>query len=308
MAQKNSNGNEMVDIFNLSLDNIDLKNQEKGESLLYNPKPDNGKDGIYRSLVRFLPILKHPQTPYVRKFIYWLEDGNGQGTYYDSPSTVGEKCPVQDLFFKLRNSESVADKSASEKLKRKEVFYSLIQIIKDPFAPELEGKIKIFKFGTTIKQKIDQETKPEFEEGCVVWDVFEGKNFELTITKKSGFANYDNCKFQSSKTPLVVDGAKLVKSDEKSKKSLIDYLNSAPDVFQFEYKPWTDEQRAEILSLLKYYSGGGKTISNIVDQSSAFNERVEPRKIQKPAAQSKDADNEEGEEAELKAFLDNMNV
>ena len=142
------------DIFNVSVKDLDTG--ERPSSLgsdLYSPKPDQGQDGTYRSLIRFLPNIKNPRKPFVRKFVYWLEDRDGNGFYADSPSTVGDKCPVQDMFFKLRNSESAVDKKMSEGLKRREVFYALVQIVKDPQNRDLEGQVKVFKFGYKIKTK-----------------------------------------------------------------------------------------------------------------------------------------------------------
>ena len=98
------------DIFNISVSDLDTGEKPSQSSDLYSPKPDQGQDGTYRSLIRFLPNAKNPRKPYVRKFNYWLEDREGNGFYIDSPSTVGEKCPIQDAFFKLRNSESALDK------------------------------------------------------------------------------------------------------------------------------------------------------------------------------------------------------
>ena len=192
MAEK-----DIMKIFNLGIEDIDLHIKgSKKESVLYKPKADEGKDGVYKALIRFVPNPKNPQKSLIKKYVYWLTDSEGQGSYFDAPSTVGDKDPVQDLFFKLNKSESAADKKIAEVLKRKEVYYSLIQIIRDPQRPELEGKIKIFKFGQKLKVKIDEEANPQFDEPTQVYDLFEGKNLELTITKQNKFNNYDSSKFQ----------------------------------------------------------------------------------------------------------------
>ena len=84
-------GNEF-DIFSMSVDDLEVKETRQTGSDLYRPKPDNGKNGMYESLIRFLPNLKNPRKPYVRKYTYWLEDSDGKGFSVDSPSTIGEKC------------------------------------------------------------------------------------------------------------------------------------------------------------------------------------------------------------------------
>lgn len=252
------------DIFSVGVNDLDTGDRQgTGGSDLYSPKPDQGQDGTYRSLIRFLPNIKNPRKPYVRKFVYWLEDREGNGFYADSPSTVGEKCPVQDMFFKLRNSESAVDKKMSEGLKRREVFYALVQIVKDPQNRDLEGQIKVFKFGYKIKAKIDEELNPQFDEPTQIFDPFEGKNFELVLTKKGGYPNYDSCKFQGSKTAMTIKGEAVTNSDE-GRKAILEYLKDAPDLGNFDYKSWTDEQRTKIMNVLSQFSSPGSSIGTLM--------------------------------------------
>lgn len=257
-----------MDIFSMGVKDINLFKEEKKESVIYNPKADSGKDGVYRALIRFVANIKNPNKPIVRKFVYWLEDQDGNSAYYDSPTTVNEKCPVQDLFFALRKSESALDKKNSEKLKRREIFYSLVQIIKDPHDEKSEGKIKVFKYGWKIKQKIDEELEPQFDEATQIFDPFEGKNFELTITKQGGFNNYDSSKFQGKKTPMIIDG-QLVKPDAEGREKVLEYLKDSPDLDIFEYKPWDTETREKIMTLLQMYRSPGKAIGTITSRTSS---------------------------------------
>ncbi len=264
------------DIFNLSVNDLDTGDKQgTGGSDLYSPRPDQGQDGTYRSLIRFIPNIKNPRKPYVRKFVYWLEDREGNGFYADSPSTVGDKCPVQDMFFKLRNSESAVDKKMSEGLKRREVFYALVQIVKDPQNRDLEGQIKVFKFGYKIKAKIDEELNPQFDQPTQIFDPFEGKNFELLISKKGGYPNYDSCKFQGSKSAMSIDGETVSDTDE-GRKMILEYLKNAPDLGNFDYKPWNDEQRNKIMNVLSQFSSPGTSVGVITGSV--------PKTSSKPAA------------------------
>ena len=259
------------DIFNVSVDDLDTGEQKKTGSDLYTPKPDQGPDGVYRSLIRFLPNAKNPRKPFIRKFVYWLEDREGNGFYADSPSTIGDKCPVQDMFFKLRNSESAVDKKMSESLKRRENFYALVQIVKDPQNRDLEGQVKVYKFGWKIKTKIEEELNPQFDEPTQVFDPFEGKNFELVISKKGGFPNYDSSKFQGTKSPMVLAGEPVTNTDE-ARKGILEYLTGAPDLSNFEYNPWTDETRNKVMNVLSQFSSPGKSIEVVTetDHSTSF--------------------------------------
>ena len=267
------------DIFNVSVKDLDTGDRPASMgSDLYTPKPDQGQDGTYRSLIRFLPNIKNPRKPFVRKFVYWLEDRDGNGFYADSPSTVGDKCPVQDMFFKLRNSESAVDKKMSEGLKRREVFYALVQIVKDPQNRDLEGQVKVFKFGYKIKTKIDEELNPQFDEPTQVFDPFEGKNFELVISKKGGYPNYDSCKFHGNKSALELEGTAVTDSDE-SRKAILEFLNDSPDLGNFEYKPWNDEQRNKVMGVLSQFSSPGSSIETVTKAQP----KAQPKKTEAAA-------------------------
>jgi hypothetical protein len=274
------------DIFSVSVNDLDTGDRQgSGGSDLYSPRPDQGQDGTYRSLIRFLPNIKNPRKPYVRKFVYWLEDREGNGFYADSPSTVGEKCPVQDLFFKLRNSESAVDKKMSEGLKRREVFYALVQIVKDPQNRDLEGQIKVIKFGYKIKAKIDEELNPQFDEPTQIFDPFEGKNFELVISKKGGYPNYDSCKFQGSKSAMTIKGDAVSDTDE-GRKVILDYLKDAPDLGNFDYKSWNDEQRNKIMNVLSQFGSPGSSIGAITGSAP----KAAPKAAPKPQPKVEEAE------------------
>lgn len=251
------------DIFNLSVGDIDSyqKSESKGSDL-YKPTADQGKDGVYTSLVRFVPNPKNPQKSIIRKFVYWLEDSEGKGSYYDSPSTVGEKCPVQDLFFKLRNSDSAVDKKMAEKLKRREIYYSLIQIIKDPQNPEMEGSVKVFKYGYQIKQKIDEELNPQFDEPCQVFDLFEGKNFELKVTKSAGYNSFTASKFQGKRTAIAIKGA-FMENSKEDRTTIMEYLKDVPELDSFDFKPWDDSTRSNVERMLDNYRSPGTAIGRV---------------------------------------------
>jgi hypothetical protein len=271
------------DIFSVSVKDLDTGDRPQTTSDLYTPKPDQGSDGTYRSLIRFLPNVKNPRKPFVRKYVYWLEDRDGNGFYVDSPSTVGDKCSVQDMFFKLRNSESAVDKKMSEGLKRREVFYALVQIVKDPQNRDLEGQVKIMKFGYKIKTKIDEELNPQFDEPTQVFDPFEGKNFELVISKKGGYPNYDSCKFQGSKSAMTIN-EEAVTPDDAGRTAILDFIKDAPDLSNFDYRPWTDDQRNKVMGVLSQFSNPGSSIETVTRKQSA------PEPVKAEAAATKVAE------------------
>jgi len=290
-------------IFGLSVEDLDTGDDKQTTSDLYKPSPDNGKNGVYESLIRFLPNVKNPRKPYIRKYVYWLEDSEGKGFYVDSPSTVGDKCPVQDMFFKLRNSESAIDKKNSEQLKRKEVYYALIQVVDDANSTDDVGKVKVWRFGYKIKQKIDDELNPKYDEPTQVFDVFEGKNFELNISKLGGFPNYDSCKFQSKIKPMKIGGEDVTDSAE-GRKAILEYLGAAPDLSNFDYKPWDEDTRKRVEGVLSKFTSPGSAVKKVTNTEST------KAKATKPADETAKTVNVESDEdaGDLDDFINGLDL
>jgi hypothetical protein len=269
------------DIFNLSVTDVDTHETATASSTndVYKPTADQGKDGTYKALIRFVPNPANPRNSLVKKYVHWLTDASGEGKLVDSPTSIGEKCPIADAFFKLRKSDSAVDRKMSEKLKRREQYYALIKVIKDPQFPENDGTYKIFKFGYKIKEKIDEELKPAFGEPTQVFDLFEGKNFELIITRQGDYNNYDKSKFSASKSAINIDG----KTAEKTKEvmsAIKAELDKAPSLEPYEYKPWDDEARDFVNSILRQYLNPGSAMDEIVNTKKATTKATAATKAQ----------------------------
>ena len=65
---KNKNFDEL-DIFSTSVEDIELFKTQK-QSVFYSPKAKYGIDGTYKALIRFMPNIKNPKLPIIRKFTY----------------------------------------------------------------------------------------------------------------------------------------------------------------------------------------------------------------------------------------------
>ena len=253
------------DIFNLSVSDVETHKQTTSsvEDVIYKPSADDGKDGTYKALIRFVPNPENPRKSLVRKYVHWLTDAAGNGRLVDSPSSVGEKCPIQDAFFRLRKSDSAIDRKMSDKLKRREQYYALIKVIKDPQRPELEGQYRIFKFGYKIKEKIDEELSPAFGEPTQVFDLFEGKNFELIITRQGEYNNYDKSKFSAS-TSAVMLGENPAERSKEAMATIKEELENAPSLSTYEYKAWDDQARDFVNTVLgQYISNPGSSMDQV---------------------------------------------
>lgn len=270
---------ENFDIFNLGVEDVDTHQPTvTATSEVYKPTADDGKDGTYKALIRFVPNPENPRNSLIQKYVHWLTNSSGEGKVIDSPSTVGEKCPIADVFWKLRKSDSAVDRKASEKLKRRQQYYALIKIIKDPQNPELDGTYKVFKFGYKIKEKIDAELKPDFGEPTQVFDLFEGKNFELIITRQGEFNNYDKSKFSSSQSAIILGNAPAERNKENMAK-IKEELDGTPSLATYDYQAWDETIRAFVNDVLRMYLNPGDSISEITSPAAKTSKpNAEPKK------------------------------
>lgn len=193
------------DIFNLSLD--DFKEPERKGGLIFKPEAKSGKDGVYKAVVRFLPWHKDVKKSVMKKWACWLTNpATNESKMVDCPSTVGKKSVLQDLFWKFKKSDSVAEQKLADNFSRRQKFASLIQIIKDDNEPENVGKIMVWPYGVKIFNKLQAEMKPEFGKPHIPFDLFEGKPFLVHVTMVAGYNNYDNSRFLDEKLPLTIIG------------------------------------------------------------------------------------------------------
>ena len=173
-------------------------------------KPQMGSDNTGYAVVRFLPGKDFNKTPWVRMYDHGFQGPTGKWYIENSLSTIGQKDPVGELNSKLWNNGTEAGKEQARKQKRRTSYYTNVLVIKDPNNPANEGKVKIFKFGQKIFDKIMTAMKPEFidEEPLNPFDLIEGANFRIKIKMVGGYWNYDASDFEKV-SPLSEDEAKL---------------------------------------------------------------------------------------------------
>jgi len=265
------------DLFNMSGDIEDVTTEpakKKVDENLYSINLSDSKDGIYRSKVRFLPNFRNIKKSRISKYTYWLTDASGDnGIFVDDPTSIGEKSPINEMFWKLKNSTNPMDQTlAKEKLKRNRKFYSLVQIVEDVQHPELEGKIMVFGYGIKINEKIEEEFK-DVEDGGNPFDLMTGRIFRIESKKKDGYQNYDSCKFGGVGTPIEINGKKMTNS-ESDKKKIVAYLQDSPNLEDYEFKPWDDSTAKAVNERLSTFKKGSNKPS-IVEHAIAQDEEDE---------------------------------
>lgn len=256
-----------LDIFNLDAEAFVTKaKKETSEGIeFYKPYPENGKDGVYKSLVRFLPNHVDPTKSKIHKYYVYLTDpSTGDGFVADCPSTVGKKSILKDMFWKLKNSHSAADQELAKSFSRKEDYYSLIQIVQDKHNPELEGKIMIFKFGKKLNDMLEAQLKPEYGEPVNPYDLFEGKLFSVHTRKVGDWNNYDLCSFVGDRTAIEINGRRMQKNQEDMN-TILEYLKTGPDnLTQFEYRDWDDNMTDRVMNVIRNSVPDGRLVNEVM--------------------------------------------
>ena len=211
----------------------------------YNPTADKGQNGIYKSVIRFVTWWQDPTHSYNNKWSCWLVDPvTSRGKMVDCPSSIGKPSPLQEIFFKLRKSESIQEQKKSEIFSRKQVYSAIIQVIKDDQNKEAEGKLLIWKFGKKIFEKYEAEKKPVIGDAHEPFDLLDGKAFALVITKVSGYNNYDQSKFIDKKIPLLIptDGKLIPINERTPREEVFEFLKTnSPDLSKYAYREWDQE-------------------------------------------------------------------
>jgi len=226
----------------------------------------DGKGGIYESVIRFVPFYANPEKSIMAKTVSFVKNPvTQQGMYVDDPRTVGSFSPIIDMFFKFYNSGNEIFKEFGKKhLSSKPQYAALVQIIKDDQHPELVGKIKVFKFGKKLYDKLTAEEHPAMGQGFNPFHPIYGRYFYLKCTSQSGFNNFDQSYFFDNKNqqnqilPMGIwymnpaTGKMDVCTEQTDQQVFADYLAAnSPDLARYDYTPWTAEQEKHVNDTLR---------------------------------------------------------
>ena len=273
--------NELDDLFNGGLDSkMDFLNEAKttNNDGIYRVDLSKCKDKKkgWRSVVRFLPNLtqegKIGQSA-IEKITHYVDIKNQKelSGWFDSPKNFNEKCPLTDLYYTMQNSKNAILIEKSKQLKYSKKYYSYVLVVEDEQQPELVGKILIFQYGKTIKDKISAEKNGEISGvPCNVFDLSAGKDFVLVVkeiqTGDETYPDYKMSMFKPEATSLpiyfkdkgvfknapLVDGKIDPAAQGKVKEFLLDRSNELED---FAPKQLTEEQQAKINEISNFLTG-----------------------------------------------------
>ena len=272
---------EFDDLFSGNLDGkMDFLNEKKvvnadGIYRIDLSKVKDKKKG-YRSVVRFLPNLtkegKVGQAA-IEKITHYVDIKNAKelSGWFDSPKNFNEKCPLTDLYYTMTNSKNAILVEKAKCLKYSKKYYSYVLVLEDEQQPELVGKIMIFQYGKTIKDKILAEKNGEISGvSCNVFDLAAGKDFVVLVkeitTGDDTYPDYKNSMFkpETSSLPIYFEEKGTFKNvplvdgrvDQKAQVMVKDFmLKRDHELEEFSPKHLTEEQQAKINEITAYLTG-----------------------------------------------------
>lgn len=259
----------MEDLFNLNPDDFSGKSAAQARKVdenMYNPGPDQGQNGTYKSIIRFIPWAEDPSKSKYKKYAAKLVNPlTNERLVVDCPSTIGKSSILWSLDLELRklaNEEPEIVKEIQKYFNRYYNYYSPVYIKRDPQMPGLEGQIKVFSYGYTIDNLIQQEINPEAELISVSkvnpFSLTEGKDFVLVVKRKTkAWRDFSSSKFMNEVSPLIVKhptkGVDIpINDDPKVRQFISEFLkNNTPDMSQYHYREWTDNEYEKVAEYIK---------------------------------------------------------
>jgi len=220
---------------------------------------EGDKAGNGTATLRFLPKHDEDELPWVKIFSHGFQGPTGKWYIENSLTTLGENDPVGELNSRLWNSGVQANQDIARKQKRKLSFIANVLIVSDPKHPENEGKVKLFKFGKKIFDKIMDKARPTFEDEkpVNVFDFDAGANFKLRMRKKDGFTNYDESAFAEPSAISSDDEAILKVANAQFK--LAEFLDRK------NFKSY-DELKKKLEEVLSGDSFAGKSAAELSEE------------------------------------------
>ncbi len=251
-------------LFNLNSSQFTEKKKEgfKVDENVYAPEPEMAADKkVYKSVIRLIPFHADPDKSKFQKDICIMTNQlTKEKLIIEDPSSFGQfslTLKYKILLKKLTKSEPDLVNELNASFNHFSKFWSIIQIVKDPNRPDLEGKFKVWNFGFNINKLIEAEINPA-SDGLVEtsvsvnpYDLLRGKDFLLVVSKKGKYNNYDGSKFINEITPFKYNG-KPVEASEKGMQEVFEYLKAtSPDLMSYYPKPYDAITEQKVKDMLE---------------------------------------------------------
>lgn len=271
----------MDDLFEGGLDQkLNFKDNSKSFTGLYAFDADKIKDPNkgWKSVLRLLPNLSQEgklgelMVPRVINQVRITDqkysDLNGS---YDSLDNFGQKrdCKLSKLYWTLQDSKNALMVERAQGLKKYTNYYSYALVLEDEQQPELVGKIVIFRYGSTIMNKIQSEKQGDITgESCNVFNLDNGKDLVYMVRMKDKQPDYSNCSFRPNPSPISIfdkekETFKKVPLDENGKipakfREIIKnfLLDREHEIDTYAPRELSEEQKEKIERVIEYMTTG----------------------------------------------------
>ncbi len=258
-------------------------------------KPSLIKEGVkrYISLLKFLPNAKNKNKLIVCKRELFLINPLTKRGWTVDISANNTNSIIITAFRLCKNSKSDMIKDLAKNFSSGIHFFSLVQIIEDEVHPELNNRVKIFKFGDKIHKMILETGNPssKHKEPNNIFNLKSGKLFQLNISKNSNDpiqTDYSACEFLE-KTSLPIIDDKKCSDPERILKFLTDEV---PDLLEHEYQEWDSNTIKYVADCIyKILPPNCEELNALITEypeimsstlnGYAFTEKVEERPVQK---------------------------
>lgn len=262
-----------------------LKEEKAKDSEVYTVSYKKGKDNVYKSVIRFLPWYQDTNNNVMSKYITYLKNpiNATMARYIDNPENDS---PLSQMYFRLVNTKIAKfEDFAKSVFASKRQYAALVQILSDEQQPELVGKIKVFKFGKSIMDKLKAEENPVMGNPINPFHPIYGRKFALVVTEKKNFNNYDQSQFFTEQNGGTIMPSGMwyynpatqqteIVTEHTDVNVLREYLaNNCPDLSKYAVQPWSESDQkfvSEVLQICENYiaSGGNLSTEQTVTQQS----------------------------------------
>ena len=177
--------------------------------------------------LRLLPNLADPGKTFHHYYSYgWESFATGQYINVISPQSVGDRCPVSEARYQMRQRGSAEEQEKSNKVLRREQWLVNTYVINHSEESDNNDSVKVLRYGKQlhkiITDAIEGEDSDQF--GAKVFDLSEnGCSFRVRCDKQGDFPTYVASKFL---IPAAVPG--LQSSDHEK---IYEQVNDLNEVF-----------------------------------------------------------------------------
>tara|TARA_B110000495_G_scaffold73649_1_gene63028 strand:+ start:5843 stop:6700 length:858 start_codon:yes stop_codon:yes gene_type:complete len=149
--------------------------------------------------VRLLPNLETPSETFHHYFSFgWESFATGQYINVVSPQSIGDRCPLAEARYQLRQRGSADEQAKAAKVMRREQWLVNTYVISNSDDSDAAGSVKILRYGKQlhkiITDAIEGEDSDQF--GAKVFDLSDkGCSFRVRCDKQGDYPTYVASKF-----------------------------------------------------------------------------------------------------------------